>query len=135
MSTEFTLPDLGENIESGDVVSMLVAIGDTLVEDQPVIELETDKAVIEVPSSVTGTITEILVQQGDTVAVGQPILKIEAEAGAEPTEKAPATEPAPTAAAPKEEPAEPAAPAPAAPAGPVEFALPDLGDIDADLAG
>ena len=113
MSTEFTLPDLGENIESGDVVNVLVAIGDTLVEDQPVIELETDKAVIEVPSSVTGTITEILVQQGDTVAVGQPILKIEAEAGAEPTEKVLATEPAPVAEAPKEKPAAPAAPAPA----------------------
>ena len=51
MPIEFALPDLGENIENGDVVSVLVAVGDTLAEDQPVIELETDKAVIEVPSS------------------------------------------------------------------------------------
>jgi len=81
MPTEFSLPDLGENIESGDVISVLVAVGDTLSEDQPVIELETDKAVIEVPASGSGTITEILVQQGDTVSVGQAILKIEADTG------------------------------------------------------
>ena len=97
MPTEFTLPDLGENIESGDVVSVLVAIGDTLAEDQPVIELETDKAVIEVPSSVVGTITEILIQQGDTLAVGQAILKV--ESAAQEQSAAPATPaPQPTAA-------------------------------------
>ena len=77
MPIEFALPDLGENIENGDVVSVLVAVGDTLAEDQPVIELETDKAVIEVPSSVSGTVSEILVQQGDTVTVGQVIIKVE----------------------------------------------------------
>ena len=77
MPIEFALPDLGENIENGDVVSVLVAVGDMLVEDQPVIELETDKAVIEVPSSVSGTVSEILVQQGDTVTVGQVIIKVE----------------------------------------------------------
>ena len=80
MSTELTLPDLGENIASGDVVKVLVAIGETLVEDQPVIELETDKAVIEVPSSITGTITEILIQPGETLAIGQAILKVAASA-------------------------------------------------------
>ena len=125
MPIEFALPDLGENIESGDVVSVLVAVGDTLVEDQAVIELETDKAVIEVPSSVNGTITEILVQQGDTVAVGQAILKIETEPTAEPTAESTPTPPA----AAKPETAEPeAATAPTAPAGQLEFALPDLGE-------
>ena len=73
MPVKFALPDLGENIESGDVIRILVDVGDRLAEDQTVIELETDKAVIEVPSSIDGTITEILVQQGDTIAVGQPI--------------------------------------------------------------
>ena len=110
-SVEFVLPDLGENIESGDIVSMMVDVGDTLTEDQPVIELETDKAVIEVPSSVAGTITEIIVQQGDTVAVGQAILKVDSavqEESAAPAAPAPAA-PAPAAPA-------PAAPAPAAPA-------------------
>lgn len=79
MPVKFALPDLGENIESGDVIRILVAIGDRLAEDQIVIELETDKAVIEVPSSIDGVVTEILVQPGDTIAVGQPILEVEAE--------------------------------------------------------
>ena len=52
--TEFTLPELGENIESGDIVRVLVHAGDTLQRDQAVLELETDKATIEVPSSVSG---------------------------------------------------------------------------------
>ena len=90
MPVQFALPDLGENIESGDVIRILVDIGDRLAEDQTVIELETDKAVIEVPSSVDGTVTEILVQQGDTIAVGQPILAV--DAGEAPA----AEEPAPT---------------------------------------
>ena len=90
MPVQFALPDLGENIESGDAIRILVDIGDRLAEDQTVIELETDKAVIEVPSSVDGTVTEILVQQGDTIAVGQPILAV--DAGEAPA----AEEPAPT---------------------------------------
>lgn len=92
MPVQFALPDLGENIESGDVIRILVAIGDRLAEDQTVIELETDKAVIEVPSSIDGVITEILVQPGDTIAVGQPILAVEATAEEAPVaeaEKAP----------------------------------------------
>ena len=100
MPVQFALPDLGENIESGDVIRILVAVGDRLAEDQTVIELETDKAVIEVPSSVDGTVTEILVQQGDTIAVGQPILAVETAAApvAEeaPPAPVPAVEPAPT---------------------------------------
>ena len=52
--TDFTLPELGENITSGDVLRVLVKPGDTIAKDQPVLELETDKATIEVPSSVAG---------------------------------------------------------------------------------
>ena len=102
MPVQFALPDLGENIESGDVIRILVDVGDHLAEDQTVIELETDKAVIEVPSSVDGTVTEILVQQGDTIAVGQPILAVETAAAAAPVAEeappapVPAVEPAPT---------------------------------------
>ena len=100
MPVQFALPDLGENIESGDVIRILVDVGDRLAEDQTVIELETDKAVIEVPSSIDGTVTGILIQQGDTIAVGQPILEVEtAEAPAvaeTPPAPAPAAEPAPT---------------------------------------
>ena len=136
MSVKFALPDLGENIESGDVIRILVDVGDHLAEDQTVIELETDKAVIEVPSSIDGTITEILVQQGDTIAVGQPILEVEAAEASAVEETSPAVEEAPPAPAPAEEPAptsipqeqeatpvvEEAPPAPAPTDGPVPAA-------------
>ena len=123
MPVQFALPDLGENIESGDVIRILVAIGDRLAEDQTVIELETDKAVIEVPSSIDGVVTEILVQPGDTIAVGQPILAVEATAEeasvAEAAEAAPAPIVQEREAAPVVEEAPPAptpdAPVPAAP--------------------
>ena len=58
MATELKLPELGENIEKGDVVRVLVAAGDVITVDQPVLELETDKATIEVPSSVGGTVVK-----------------------------------------------------------------------------
>ena len=77
MPTDFTLPELGEQIESGDVLRILVKAGDTITKDQPVLELETDKATIEVPSSVAGTVKEIKVKQGDKVKVGQAILSVE----------------------------------------------------------
>src|SRR3972149_6719508 len=74
MAMEFRLPELGENIESGDVVKILVSVGDTVTKDQPVMEIETEKANIEVPSPVSGTIKEKLIdkaapkeQQGEIV--------------------------------------------------------------------
>src|SRR5205809_7515494 len=70
------LPELGENISAGDVLRVLVKPGDTLSKEQPVLELETDKATIEVPSSVAGTIGEIKVKPGDKVKVGQVILTV-----------------------------------------------------------
>ena len=73
---DFTLPELGENISAGDVLRVLVKAGDTLEKDQPVLELETDKATIEVPSSVAGTVGEIKVKPGDKVKVGQVILTV-----------------------------------------------------------
>jgi len=74
MQTEFKLPELGENIESGDVVNILVSEGETIDIDDPVLELETDKATVEVPSSVSGVVKKIHVQVGDTIKVGQLIL-------------------------------------------------------------
>jgi pyruvate dehydrogenase E2 component (dihydrolipoamide acetyltransferase) len=133
---EFKLPDLGENIESGEVINILVSVGDTLSEDQPVIELETDKAVIEVPSSVSGTITEILVSKGDQAAVGQVLIKVDGDTS---TGAQPASQPAPAAVAQsaaaavavetaRETPAA-ASQAPAASAaGPLEVMLPELGE-------
>jgi pyruvate dehydrogenase E2 component (dihydrolipoamide acetyltransferase) len=80
--TEFVLPELGENIEAGDVVRVLVHAGDTLQRDQTILELETDKATIEVPSSVSGVVKELRVKTGDKVKVGQAILVVDDE-GAE----------------------------------------------------
>jgi pyruvate dehydrogenase E2 component (dihydrolipoamide acetyltransferase) len=77
---DFNLPELGENITAGDVLRVLVKLGDTLAKDQPVLELETDKATIEVPSSVAGQVKDIKVKAGDKVKVGQPILSVEENA-------------------------------------------------------
>ncbi|MGA7302300.1 MAG: biotin/lipoyl-containing protein, partial [Candidatus Sulfotelmatobacter sp.] len=68
---EFKLPALGENIEQGDLVRLMIAPGTAVSEGQAVMELETDKAVVEVPSSVTGTVKEILVKEGEKIKVGQ----------------------------------------------------------------
>ena len=75
--TDFTLPELGENVASGDVLRVLVKPGDVIEKDQPVVELETDKATIEVPSSVAGRVKEIKVKAGDKVKVGQVILAVD----------------------------------------------------------
>ncbi|HVJ27728.1 MAG TPA: biotin/lipoyl-containing protein, partial [Vicinamibacterales bacterium] len=82
MASEFKIPELGENVTAGDVVRILVKAGDTLAKDQAVLELETDKATIEVPSDVAGTVREIKVKQGEKVKVGQVVLILdEAAAG------------------------------------------------------
>jgi pyruvate dehydrogenase E2 component (dihydrolipoamide acetyltransferase) len=88
MPTEFKLPELGENIESGDLVRLMIKPGAPIAEGEPVMELETDKAVVEVPSSVTGTVGEIRVKEGDKLKVGQVIFTVENGAGAKPAAKA-----------------------------------------------
>ena len=74
--TEFKIPELGENVSAGDVVRVLVKAGDTIEKDQAVLELETDKATIEVPSNVSGTVQEVKVKPGDKVSVGQVVLTL-----------------------------------------------------------
>jgi pyruvate dehydrogenase E2 component (dihydrolipoamide acetyltransferase) len=74
---EFTLPNLGENVPQGDVLRVLVKPGDRIAQDQPVLELETDKATIEVPSNVEGTIKEVKVKPGDKVKTGQVVLIVD----------------------------------------------------------
>lgn len=91
MATEFKLPDLGENIQEGDVVNVLVKAGDPVVKDQPVLEVETEKAAVEIPCPSAGTITEVLVRAGDKVRPGQVLLKIE-DGGASPAPAAPKEE-------------------------------------------
>src|SRR2546421_10746323 len=108
---DFTLPELGENVTAGDVLRVLVKPGDTVTKDQTVLELETDKATIEVPTSVAGRVTAVTVKAGDKVKVGQVVLSVE-DGGAQPAAKAKA---APDKAAPEKAAPEKAAPEKAAP--------------------
>jgi len=87
--TEFKLPELGENVHQGDLVRLMIAPGATVSEGQPVMELETDKAVVEVPSSVSGTVKDVLVKQGEKIKVGQTIFTVENGAGAKRAESQP----------------------------------------------
>ena len=77
MATEFKLPELGENIESADISNVLVKEGDHVKVDQAIIEIETDKATIEVPSTVEGTITKLLVKAGEKVEVGSVVMVVD----------------------------------------------------------
>lgn len=95
MSREFKLPELGEGVEAGDVLKVLVGVGDAVSVDQPVLELETDKATIEVPIPFDGSVTEIRVKEGDKVNVGQVILVLEASDGAQVPEAKAAESPKP----------------------------------------
>ena len=72
----FNIPELGENIKSATIVKILVAPGDIIKPDQSVLELETDKATIEVPSDVSGKIVAILVSEGDQVSIGQTVFTV-----------------------------------------------------------
>jgi pyruvate dehydrogenase E2 component (dihydrolipoamide acetyltransferase) len=110
MATQIKLPNLGENIESGDVLSIFVSEGDTVKANQDLMEIETDKATMPVPAPQAGRITKILVGEGETVEVGAAIMEIEASA-AEAKESKPKAEP------PKEEKAKTPKPKAAEPAG------------------
>ena len=76
MPTQIKLPNLGENIESGDVLTIFVSEGDTVKANQDLLEIETDKATMPVPAPQAGKITKILISEGDTVEVGAPIMEI-----------------------------------------------------------
>jgi pyruvate dehydrogenase E2 component (dihydrolipoamide acetyltransferase) len=111
---EFNLPNLGENVPQGDVLRVLVKAGDVIKQDQPVLELETDKATIEVPSTVEGTITEVKVKVGDKVKTGQLVLVVDNGGAPAAKEAAPAKKAEPPKAeqsAPEPPKAEAAAPA------------------------
>jgi pyruvate dehydrogenase E2 component (dihydrolipoamide acetyltransferase) len=109
MAVEIKLPELGENILKGDVVRVLVSIGDVIKKDQALVELETDKATIEVPSTSAGKVTAVRVKAGDKVKIGQLLVVLDEAAGASaPAPKTSAAAPAAEKAAPQ-----PAAVAPA----------------------
>jgi pyruvate dehydrogenase E2 component (dihydrolipoamide acetyltransferase) len=77
MLKEIKLPEVSDNVETGDVIKILVSVGDKIKVDQPIIELETDKAMFEVPSSEEGTVKEINVKEGESIKIGSVILKLE----------------------------------------------------------
>jgi pyruvate dehydrogenase E2 component (dihydrolipoamide acetyltransferase) len=77
MPIDMKLPELGENIEGGDVLRVMVNAGEAIKKDQPVLELETDKATIEVPASLDGVIKDVKVKAGEKVKVGQTIFVVE----------------------------------------------------------
>lgn len=86
----FKLPQLAEGVDKGEIVSILVKVGDSVDIDTPLVEVESGKATLPVPSDVKGTITKILVKEGDTAQVGQGIFELSGEGEAPSEEKAPA---------------------------------------------
>jgi|WetSurMetagenome_2_1015567.scaffolds.fasta_scaffold24965_2 pyruvate dehydrogenase E2 component (dihydrolipoamide acetyltransferase) len=105
MIKDVKIPELSESVNSADVVKVLVKVGDVLALEQPVLELETDKAVFELPSTEAGTVVEILTQKGQSVKVGEVVIRVETAGVAK------------VASAPQKAPAVPVVPArPAAPA-------------------
>ena len=134
MATELKLPEVGEGIDAGTVVSVLVSVGDVVEVDQPILELETDKAVVEVPAEAAGTVTSVAVEEGQEVPIGAVVATVDADAAAAPApvdgdaapqEEAAAEAPAEPAEAPAETPAaEPSTPAaaPSVSAAPVSDA-------------
>jgi pyruvate dehydrogenase E2 component (dihydrolipoamide acetyltransferase) len=94
MIQEFKLPDLGEGVHEGEIVDVLVSVGDRVQEDQPVLTVETDKATVEIPSPCTGLVKEINVKPGETVKVGRVLMVFET-AGAAAAKAPEETPPAP----------------------------------------
>ena len=76
MIQDVRLPEVSENVQKADVVKVLVAVGDAVNVDQPLLEVETEKAVFELPSPLAGRVAEILVEAGRTVSVGEAVLPL-----------------------------------------------------------
>lgn len=118
MATEVKLPDLGEGVDSAEVINIMVETGDEVQAEQPIMEIETDKASVEVPSSGAGKVAKVHVDVGQTVSTGDVLLTLEAGEDAaeapEETDQAEAAEPQETSEAPEEKQAEekPAEPQP-----------------------
>ncbi|EGN74306.1 pyruvate/2-oxoglutarate dehydrogenase complex, dihydrolipoamide acyltransferase component [Idiomarina sp. A28L] len=86
MSTDFILPDIGEGIVECEIVEWQVQEGDSVQEDQVVVEVMTDKAVVEIPAKFDGTVTKLYYAKGDIAEVGKPLFAIDSEAGGAPAQ-------------------------------------------------
>jgi len=128
MARIFVLPDLGEGLVEAEVRNVLVHEGDLVKEDSPLLEVETDKAQVEIPSPFAGRVEKIHVQPGQTVKVGQPLVSFGDVAGAVETAR-PAPAVAGRAAAPLESKAAPAVDGGPVPAAPSTRAIPICGWI------
>ena len=115
----FKMPDIGEGVVEGEVVEWMVAVGDTVKEDDPILSVMTDKATVEIPSPVDGTVTKVVGEAGDILPVGVVCIEFEVDGAgnASASEEAPAKKAAP-------EPKEEVAPAPAAPPTPAPAPAP-----------
>jgi len=135
MDKEFKLPELGENIDSAKVVSVLVKEGDSVEIDQVLIEIETDKATIEVPSTIKGIVKKVLAKNGEDVKVGQAIIVFDsADSGIKqdaPAEVSPASS-VPTAVDSAQPEVVKEVVAPLQSGGLVEMVLPELGENISD---
>jgi 2-oxoglutarate dehydrogenase complex dihydrolipoamide succinyltransferase (E2) component len=81
MSREFRLPDLGEGVAEGEIIKWLVNEGDSITEDQPMVEVMTDKATVQIPSPTKGRVTKILTKQGQTAKVGDVLVTLDEDQG------------------------------------------------------
>src|SRR5690625_894420 len=86
MAYQFKLPDIGEGIHEGEILKWFINEGDTVSEDDPLVEVQNDKAVVEIPSPVEGTVLEIKVAEGEVAIVGETLIVFDAE-GYESTEE------------------------------------------------
>ncbi len=85
MAYEFKLPDLGEGLTEGEVARWLVAEGQAIAEDDPLVEIQTDKATVEIPSPAAGVVSRIHVSEGEVVPVGTVLVSIGGDGAASPT--------------------------------------------------
>jgi len=84
---EFKLPELGENVEGGDIINIMVSKGESVIKEQPIMEIETDKAVIELPAPIDGLIKELHVENGDSIIIGQLLVTFDTD-GNQPSKSA-----------------------------------------------
>src|SRR5690242_11539068 len=94
MAYEFKLPDLGEGLTEGEIARWLVSEGQEIAEDDPLVEVQTDKTTVEIPSPAAGKVARILVGEGEVVPVGTVLVVIGEDGAVPPPEEQPRAEPA-----------------------------------------
>src|SRR3989441_10647158 len=118
MAREFKLPDIGEGVHEGEVVKWFVREGDAVKENDPMVEVMTDKVTVQIPSPVTGKVLNLLAKEGETVKVGTTIVVLGEEGESAPARPKPPAPPPAQRAPPVADRGTPAAPPAPAPGGP-----------------